>query len=115
MCVLLRLRTLSWYIFPVAFERYTETSAWVVPNLSPKISRLPLRPGLADVGLRKVIVGAVADPSVYVKLREVSVKAPTLTVTVFAPVVPQEGTKKSALILLTDLIVAFLEQISMLI
>ena len=70
---------------------------------------------MADVGLRKVIVGAVADPSLYVKLREVSVKEPTLTVTVLAPVVPQEGTKKSALILLTDWIVAFFEQISMVI
>lgn len=63
-------------------DRNTLTAEILLPKPLPFISRTPLRPGLAEAGRRLMMVGAVLLPSVYSKLRLLTVKDPTATVTV---------------------------------
>lgn len=75
--------------------RKTVTSELFEPNPLPEILRTPFFAGLKDDGLIAEIVGAVAEPSVYVKERFVFKTDLTLRLMVCGPVELQLGMYKT--------------------
>jgi hypothetical protein len=71
--------------------RKTCTAVLFVPNPEPAIFNIPLMAGFCDVGESEAMVGAVAEPSVYWKLNDVSVSDDTMIVTVYVPMLAQAG------------------------